>query len=67
MSTLAAARADNFYYPPGWDPSKGSLNKVLYWELEREVIVCMTKLQSWGGKGISYLCSCNPLLCLPTS
>lgn len=27
MSTLAAARADNFYYPPGWDPSKGSLNK----------------------------------------
>ena len=28
MSTLAAARADNFYYPPEWDPSKGSLNKV---------------------------------------
>ena len=27
MSTLAAARADNFYYPKGWDPSKGSLNK----------------------------------------
>ncbi|KAL6780905.1 hypothetical protein ACKKBG_A08955 [Auxenochlorella protothecoides x Auxenochlorella symbiontica] len=27
MSTLAAARADNFYYPPGWDPSKGNLNK----------------------------------------
>ncbi|KAI3438311.1 hypothetical protein D9Q98_000745 [Chlorella vulgaris] len=27
MSTLAAARADNFYFPPGWDPSKGSLNK----------------------------------------
>ncbi|CAM6094962.1 unnamed protein product [Calypogeia fissa] len=27
MSTLAAARADNFYYPPEWDPSKGSLNK----------------------------------------
>lgn len=30
MSTLAAARADNFYYPPGWDPSKGNLNKVWY-------------------------------------
>ena len=28
MSTLAAARADNFYYPPEWDPSKGGLNKV---------------------------------------
>eukprot|EP00887_Chlorella_sp_A99_P002693 scaffold6.g2693.t1 len=27
MSTLAAARADGFYYPPGWDPKKGSLNK----------------------------------------
>jgi coiled-coil domain-containing protein 130 len=27
MSTLAAARADNFYYPKGWDPSKGSLNQ----------------------------------------
>jgi len=27
MSTLAAARADNFYYPQGWDPSKGSLNQ----------------------------------------
>ncbi|KAM7271915.1 hypothetical protein ACFE04_031129 [Oxalis oulophora] len=27
MSTLAAARADNFYYPPEWDPSQGSLNK----------------------------------------
>lgn len=22
MSTLAAARADNFYYPKNWDPSK---------------------------------------------
>lgn len=22
MSSLAAARADNFYYPKGWDPSK---------------------------------------------
>lgn len=21
-------QADNFYFPPGWDPSKGSLNKV---------------------------------------
>ena len=28
MSTLAAARADNFYYPPEWEPSKGGLNKV---------------------------------------
>lgn len=27
MSTLAAARADNFYFPPEWDPSKGGLNK----------------------------------------
>jgi coiled-coil domain-containing protein 130 len=27
MSSLAAARADNFYYPPQYDPSKGSLNK----------------------------------------
>eukprot|EP00347_Sterkiella_histriomuscorum_P003106 403365563 len=25
MSTLAAARADNFYYPKDWDPSKGNL------------------------------------------
>lgn len=29
MATLAAARADNFFYPPGFDPSKGQgLNKV---------------------------------------
>ena len=28
MSTLAAARADNFYFPPDHDPRKGSLNKV---------------------------------------
>ncbi|GBG60926.1 hypothetical protein CBR_g16048 [Chara braunii] len=27
MSSLAAARADNFYYPPEWTPNKGSLNK----------------------------------------
>ncbi|XAR65382.1 hypothetical protein NMG60_11009493 [Bertholletia excelsa] len=27
MSSLAAARADNFYYPPEWTPEKGSLNK----------------------------------------
>eukprot|EP00897_Mesotaenium_endlicherianum_P003309 jgi/Mesen1/3005/ME000177S02276 len=27
MSTLAAARADNFYYPPEWTPDKGGLNK----------------------------------------
>lgn len=27
MSTLAAARADNFYYPPEWSPKKGGLNK----------------------------------------
>lgn len=29
MSSLAAARADNFYYPPNYDPAKhGSLNQV---------------------------------------
>ncbi|KAI4979682.1 hypothetical protein ZWY2020_016435 [Hordeum vulgare] len=28
MSTLAAARADNFYYPPEWSPRKGGLNKL---------------------------------------
>eukprot|EP00742_Colponemidia_sp_Colp-10_P003163 GILJ01003371.1.p1 GENE.GILJ01003371.1~~GILJ01003371.1.p1 ORF type:complete len:344 (+),score=62.63 GILJ01003371.1:40-1071(+) len=27
MSSLAAARADNFYYPPGWTPDQGSINK----------------------------------------
>jgi len=27
MSSLAAARADNFYHPPDYDPSKGSLKK----------------------------------------
>ncbi|KAI3433256.1 uncharacterized protein J3R85_007158 [Psidium guajava] len=27
MSSLAAARADNFYYPPEWTPEQGSLNK----------------------------------------
>ncbi|KMT08458.1 hypothetical protein BVRB_6g141350 [Beta vulgaris subsp. vulgaris] len=27
MSSLAAARADNFYYPPEWDPTQGGLNK----------------------------------------
>lgn len=27
MSSLAAARADGFYFPPEYDPSKGSLNK----------------------------------------
>uniref|UniRef100_A0A2P2JGP3 Coiled-coil domain-containing protein 130-like n=2 Tax=Rhizophora mucronata TaxID=61149 RepID=A0A2P2JGP3_RHIMU len=27
MSSLAAARADNFYYPPEWTPKKGGLNK----------------------------------------
>lgn len=27
MSSLAAARADNFYYPPEWTPDQGSLNK----------------------------------------
>ena len=27
MSTLAAARADNFYFPPEWDPKKGGLNQ----------------------------------------
>ncbi len=28
MSTLAAARADNFYYPKNWDPSKVTLNSI---------------------------------------
>ncbi|KAF2310918.1 hypothetical protein GH714_018520 [Hevea brasiliensis] len=27
ISSLAAARADNFYYPPEWTPKQGSLNK----------------------------------------
>lgn len=27
MSSLAAARADNFYFPPEWDPKRGGLNK----------------------------------------
>ena len=27
MSSLAAARADNFYFPPEWTPEAGSLNK----------------------------------------
>lgn len=27
MSSLAAARADNFYYPPEWTPKQGNLNK----------------------------------------
>ena len=27
MSTLSAARADNFYFPPNWDPSKTSLSE----------------------------------------
>ena len=27
MSSLAAARADNFYYPPEWTPAQGSINK----------------------------------------
>lgn len=26
MSSLAATQADNFYYPPGWTPDKGSVN-----------------------------------------
>lgn len=25
MSSLAAARADNFYFPKDWDPSKGTV------------------------------------------
>lgn len=28
MSSLAAARADNFYFPPEWTPQQGSLNKA---------------------------------------
>ena len=27
MSSLAAARADNFYHPPEWDPQKISRDK----------------------------------------
>ena len=27
MSSLAASRADNFYYPPEWTPDKGSISK----------------------------------------
>ena len=27
MSSLAAARADNFYHPPDWDPQKESRRK----------------------------------------
>ncbi|KAK1302558.1 hypothetical protein QJS10_CPB12g00411 [Acorus calamus] len=27
LSSLAAARADNFYYPPEWTPKQGGLNK----------------------------------------
>ncbi|KAE9451045.1 hypothetical protein C3L33_17040, partial [Rhododendron williamsianum] len=27
LSSLAAARADNFYYPPEWTPKQGNLNK----------------------------------------
>ncbi|KAF0682457.1 Aste57867_25409 [Aphanomyces stellatus] len=27
MSSLAAARADNFYFPPGWRPEMGGINK----------------------------------------
>ncbi|KAK9082068.1 hypothetical protein Syun_031467 [Stephania yunnanensis] len=30
LSSLAAARADNFYYPPEWTPKQGSLNKFHY-------------------------------------
>ncbi|KAL9263949.1 putative splicing factor YJU2B [Drosera capensis] len=36
QSSLAAARADNFYYPPEWDPSQGSLNKFHGQHAERE-------------------------------
>ena len=28
MSSLAAARADNFYYPADWRPEHGSINKI---------------------------------------
>ena len=30
QSTLAAARADNFYYPKDWDPSKVRLKRFKY-------------------------------------
>ncbi|KAJ0667521.1 hypothetical protein HanPI659440_Chr17g0678721 [Helianthus annuus] len=36
MSSLAAARADNFfYYPPEWDPKKGGLKNKFH-GLERK-------------------------------
>lgn len=50
MSTLAAARADNFYYPPEWDPSKGGLNKVRL---------------SWGNKEQAMGSSLHTLHLLP--
>lgn len=28
VCNMQAARADNFYYPPEWDPTKGNLDKV---------------------------------------
>lgn len=44
MSSLAAARADNFYYPPGFDPDKhGSLNKV-----RSQFCTCRSALQLHG-------------------
>lgn len=34
MSTLKAARADNFYYPPSWSPSKvGYINRETLWNI----------------------------------
>jgi len=29
MSSLAAARADNYYYPKDWDPSKVNYNNFV--------------------------------------
>jgi hypothetical protein len=28
MSSLAAVQADGYYYPPGWEPSQGSVSKA---------------------------------------
>lgn len=42
MSSLAAARADNFYYPPDWDPNSGS-------EQARKVrAVASRRLPTWS-------------------
>ena len=46
MSTLAAARADNFYYPKNWDPSKVTFFSFLFLEI-REVSINIINLIPW--------------------